>query len=514
MTILLRIADRVLNRPLLVHPDKVPFILSVLQGRIPLGDLGELRAQAEWNIEQLPEEARAAITGPRREASRFVGSAQDVDPATGAVARLPYKRTSAGVAIIPVLGSLVNRGAWLGSNSGETSYEGVKFQIAAAAADPRATSILLDIESPGGEAVGAFEAADAVRAAAAVKPVVAVVNGMAASAAYALASGASRIVTTPTGVNGSIGVVLLHADYSRALDKQGVTPTLIFAGAHKVDGHPFGPLSDGVREDLQREVNQFYDLFVQTVASGRRQMSPAAIRDTEARVFIGAEAVANGLADSVGTFEEVLADLSRGSSGRVATSNRTGANMDNAKGAPAAESTGISKADHDTAVAKAFADGKAAGKTEANAAHATELATQTAAATLEGATAERARILGIETIAVAGHDALVAEMKADGKTSPADAAMRILAAEKVTRGKNLQAIKDVETEGSKVPAVASAQGTQDPPKSAKATTPEQWKAEYAADPKLQAEFTAAEPYAAYMQAETSGKVRRLVNRST
>jgi ClpP class serine protease len=98
-----------------------------------------------------------------------------------------------------------------------TSYEGLKYQLATAARDASVSSILLDMDSPGGEAVGSFEAADAVRAAAGVKEVVAVVSGMAASAAYAIASAATRIVTTSSGISGSIGVVMLHADYSNKL---------------------------------------------------------------------------------------------------------------------------------------------------------------------------------------------------------------------------------------------------------------------------------------------------------
>jgi len=96
---------------------------------------------------------------------------------------------------------------------------------------PRATlpfrSIVLDMDSPGGEAVGAFEAADAVRAAALSKEVVGVVNGMAASAAYAIASAATRIVTTSSGISGSIGVVMLHANYSNKMHQAGIVPTLI-----------------------------------------------------------------------------------------------------------------------------------------------------------------------------------------------------------------------------------------------------------------------------------------------
>lgn len=306
------VASLVLNRPLLLLPGKLATIAAVLDGRIGI-DASELR--------------------PGPDASQFVGSAVDADPVTGARTGLPYRRTSAGVAIIPVLGSLVNRGAWIGASSGLTSYEGLNFALNAAASDPRTRSVLLDMDSPGGEAVGCFEAAAAVRQLAARKPVTAVVNGMAASAAYAIASAATRIVTTSSGISGSIGVVMLHADYSGALAKAGVKPTLIFAGAHKVDGNPYEALPESVRESLQAEIETFYSAFVSCVAAGRRNLSAEAIRGTEARTFIGANAVAAGLADQVGTFETALADLS---AGRV-----TLATPQTVATAPAAAATGI-----------------------------------------------------------------------------------------------------------------------------------------------------------------------------
>src|SRR5690606_28979829 len=147
------------------------------------------------------------------------------------------------------------------------------------------------LHSPGGEAVGAFEMAARVRELRSKKRTVAVVNGMACSAAYALASGASEIVTTETGISGSIGVVLLHADVSRQLDREGITPTLIHAGSHKVDGNPFEPLTAEVRDDLQAEVNGFYDGFLTTVALGRgKRLTADAARATEARTKMGKDA--------------------------------------------------------------------------------------------------------------------------------------------------------------------------------------------------------------------------------
>ncbi|ACI92711.1 peptidase S49 [Afipia carboxidovorans OM5] len=336
MNDLVMIADLVLNRPLLVTPDKAEVILSVLAGRIGVN---------------VPE------------ASRFVGDDTQYDengrPVLGdwgEKKRKPYSVTKEGVGIITITGSLVNRGAWIGAKSGLTSYEGIQHQLKSARDDAAVKSIILDIHSPGGEAVGAFETAAIVREVASKKKVVAVVNGMAASAAYAIPSGATEIVTTETGVSGSIGVVLLHADFSRKLDHDGITPTLIHAGAHKVDGNSLEPLTDAVKSDLQAEVDAFYETFLATVAKGRGgRLSVAAARKTEARTFIGKAAVDAGLADRVGSFESVLAELSRAGARNLVHERKT--SMDTNEQPAADAPKGISKADHDTAVKTARAEG-------------------------------------------------------------------------------------------------------------------------------------------------------------
>lgn len=294
-TSLIHIADRVLDQPLLITPAKARVILSVLSGRI-------------------------GVNSP--EASRFEGTSDGTDD-SGRYRSKPY-RVSNGVGIITITGSLVNRGAWIGSYSGLTSYEGIGHQIKTAAADKAVHSVILDLHSPGGEAVGAFETAALVRDLAAKKRTIAVVNGMAASAAYAIASGATEIVTTETGVSGSIGVVLLHGDFSRKLDREGITPTLIHAGAHKVDGNPFEPLTEEVRADLQAEVNAIYDAFLATVAKGRgNRLTAAAARKTEAKTKIGKQAVEVGLVDRVGSFESVLAELTRAAGRSTVQTGRT-----------------------------------------------------------------------------------------------------------------------------------------------------------------------------------------------
>lgn len=336
MPAFVQIASRLFNQPLLLAPDAAETVASVLLSRMgedPLVDL------AQW---EKPEES----------ASRFVG-----DPVVRDGRYAGYRMAGNGVAILSVMGELVNRGAWMGSSSGLTSYEGLSHQLRAAASDPQVRSILLDMESPGGEAMGAFEMADTVRAIAKEKPVTAVANGYAASAAYAIASAATRIVVPPSGAVGSIGVVMLHLDRSGELAKRGIKPTLIFAGEHKVDGNPFAELSADVRDRFQEGVDRTYADFVRTVAAGRRKMTEAAVRDTKARMFRGSDAVSVGLADAVGTFEEALSDLQRQRTNVTITPVRM--NMsDTTAGADAPKMIGL--AEHESALAAARHEGAAA----------------------------------------------------------------------------------------------------------------------------------------------------------
>jgi hypothetical protein len=131
-----------------------------------------------------------------------------------------------------------------------------------------------------------------------------------------------------------------------------------------------------------------------------------------------------------------------------------------------------------------------------------------AAIRAEGASAERARIIGIEAHAMAGHEGLIAAMKADGTVTPDMAAGRILAAEKAARAGQLQGVQDVEKLTGVVKAAPTASATAQP-SAEKASTPEGWEQEYAASPALQAEFPTKADYVAVKKAEAGGRVRVL-----
>lgn len=393
---LAQIAGRVLNRPLLLHPDKADLILHVLQGRI--------------GIEPLQ-----AITP---DTNRFVGTYRRDNGGVGSM------RVENGVAILPIVGSLVNRGAWIGASSGLVSYEGIAAQLREAEADLDVRAILMDIDSPGGEATGMFATAKLVSAVNKTKPVVAFVNDVAASAAYGIASAASEIIVSPTSMVGSIGVVLTHLDRAGELEDRGVKPTLIHAGAHKVDGHPFGPLSDAVRADLQAEVMKIYDQFVGLVAEGRAgRISADAIRATEARTYLGADAISQGLADRMASLEEVIGALSQPPSG--ASPQRKGGAMTKTpqSEAPASDASANSPADLQAAVEAARTEAHAAGVTAGKAEATARIKAILTAPETDGREAQ-ALVLALETEMTAADAAkvLAASPKANMSASIADRA--------------------------------------------------------------------------------------------
>lgn len=273
-----RLAAELFGRPLMCLPDKVDMIIAGLGKRL-------------MGAELLQAPAHEAFTTQR-------GVASDAG-----------YRVVDGIGVIDVMGVLAHHGGFSADSSYVLGYDTIARRLDAALVDTAVEAIVLNLDSPGGAAAGAFDAADLVRAAARIKPVHAAIGDMAASAAYAIASAASSISITRTGMAGSIGVVMRHVDASAMMKQDGLSVTHIYAGAHKVDGHPFAPLSDAVRADLQAEVDGVYKIFVDTVAANR-DLSVAAVRGTEARMYTGQDAVSMGLADRVETPDQLIARLS------------------------------------------------------------------------------------------------------------------------------------------------------------------------------------------------------------
>ncbi len=153
------------------------------------------------------------------------------------------------------------------------------------------------------------------------KPVVAVVNPFAASAAYHIASQATEVVVVPSGQVGSIGTFVMHVDTSAALEMAGLKVTLISAGKHKVAGNEFEPLDSETEAAIQRDVNTFNDVFVRDVARGRG-VPQARVRGTsfgEGRMVLARQAQRAGLVDRVATVEQVVFVGDSGSPAQAST---------------------------------------------------------------------------------------------------------------------------------------------------------------------------------------------------
>jgi signal peptide peptidase SppA len=186
----------------------------------------------------------------------------------------------------------------------------------AAIGDPETRAVVIDIDSPGGLVDLVPEAAAEVRAMRedGGKPIVAVANTIAASAAYWIASQAHEIVVTPSGEVGSVGVYSVHRDLSEAYAKEGIKHTLISAGERKTDGNPYEGLSEGAQAAYQEDVDEHYAMFVKDVASGRGIDVPD--MDGKAfgggRSFLASRAVNQGLADRVATLGETVRRLASG----------------------------------------------------------------------------------------------------------------------------------------------------------------------------------------------------------
>lgn len=302
----------------------------------------------------------ASVLGPRIGFTvNVLNAAPDESKIQAEPARSPLM-TDTGIMVLPVVGGLAHRGDWIDAECGGLqSYTNLQNHMVAGLDDPEVRAILLDIDSPGGEAGGCFEFGDFVRDARSRKPIYAVANARACSAAYLIGSSASKFFCTPSGEVGSIGVCWLHADFSGALEKAGVVTTWLYAGEHKVDGNPYERLSKAARADIQKSIDESYALFVAQVAANR-PMSPEAIRDTKARTFGAAEAAELDLVDGVLSFQGALdaleADLKQARAPGVTL--KEGESMST----PAPTNTPApTAADNSSALEAARAEGHAAG---------------------------------------------------------------------------------------------------------------------------------------------------------
>lgn len=198
-----------------------------------------------------------------------------------------------GVAVIPVHGILINRFNYCWGFV--TGYDFIRKQMNLAAADPDVTMIVFDHDSPGGEAAGCDELAREI--AALEKPTMALVNSLSASGGFWLAAPCNRIVCTPSGSVGSIGVYILHMNIGKMLAEWGIETDFIKAGKFKTTGNMYEAMSEEDRAYLQSMVDERAAEFYRAVAEFRG-IEESVVKGTEARVMRPTEALSLGLIDA------------------------------------------------------------------------------------------------------------------------------------------------------------------------------------------------------------------------
>lgn len=294
-----RIASRVFEAPLMIDGSKAATILAALGSRLSEGGL-----TVEGGFEPV---AHVAFENGRPSMGKVgdrLGRAYD----RAGVA--PFDLVD-GVAVIAIEGTLVHKGAFVGSSSGETSYQGLQVQVRRAMKADYVKAVVFEIDSFGGEVAGAFETAAMIRELSAVKPTIAILTDFALSAGYLMASAARQIVMPEFGRAGSIGVIRLHVDLSQNLAMQGKKVTILSAGKHKAAGSSLEALPEALANSMRAELETGRQRFAEAVALGRgERFSKQQALDTEAAHFRAEEAVSLGLADAIGdgsqAFEEFV----------------------------------------------------------------------------------------------------------------------------------------------------------------------------------------------------------------
>ena len=285
---------RMTNRPLLASPDLARFYFGYLAQRDGLDNL--------------------MVDGTDLRDLAAVGAYRANDKGTLLVV------PNTGIAVIEIEGSLTHKLGSIQPYSGMTGYDGIQAQIRSALADPDVAGILLDINSGGGEVAGAFDTANMIFNAATQKPVWAIADEAAYSAAYLLGSQAVRMTTTRTGGVGSVGVIAMHIDWSRYMQNQGADVTIIKAGTQKAEMSPFQPLSDAAAAKVQAEVDDAYQLFIDAVARGRDfALTASVVRETQAATMPADQALRLGFVDAIQSSADTYNEFAQ----HLATRGRT-----------------------------------------------------------------------------------------------------------------------------------------------------------------------------------------------
>lgn len=267
------LASRLFGTPLLIDERKLDAIVPVFLRKI----------NGEPDEETNPDDARETLE-------------MSIDP-------------QSGIAVIPVIGSIVRRQTWLDAWSGLTSYSEIAENLESALNDARVKAILFQIDSFGGEAAGCFELCDKIYKARSLKKIWGIADVDALSAGFGILSSCERVYATSRGSVASIGVISVHVERSQQNEMMGVTYTVFRAGERKGDFNPFEKLSTDAAIKLQSSIERTRQTFAETIARNRPGVTVQAALDTEGQWYDPEDAFPIGLIDGISTYEDAFSEL-------------------------------------------------------------------------------------------------------------------------------------------------------------------------------------------------------------
>lgn len=283
-----QIIAKVTSTPWMITPDALRMILEVLDAHMS----GKITT----------DEAKDRVSSARQ------GFALDLE---GMGMDEPMSSRIGSVGVLNLSGPIFPKANLMTNLSGATSLEQFQSEFRSLLADDNVRSILLNIDSPGGLSDLVDETATEIREGREIKPIYAVANTTANSAAYYLGSQATKMYATPSGQVGSIGTFMVHSDDSKQREMMGVKDTVVKSGRFKAVG--MEPLTDDSLGHLQEFVNATNDGFVSAVAQGRN-VTEQYVRENfgEGGVVSPKQALEVGMIDGIATFDQVLGTMNTG----------------------------------------------------------------------------------------------------------------------------------------------------------------------------------------------------------
>lgn len=283
-----------------------------------------LRMVTEWPWAILPATLDAILEVLTLRAEGRTFTDEEIQARIGGARPSGGARTVGAVAVLPLHGVIAPRMNVMTEMSGGTSVQQFTALFRQATESPDVSAVVIDADSPGGSVFAVEELAATIREARGPKPIVAVANTLAASAAYWLATQADEVIASPSAQLGSIGVLAVHVDTSAAEEKAGIKTSYIATAKFKAEAAPGTPLTAEAREMMQQLADGYHRAFVADVARGRG-VSRAAVEAGfgQGRIVAARDAVKAGMADGIGTLDQVIARLAGGRK-RVASAMAAG----------------------------------------------------------------------------------------------------------------------------------------------------------------------------------------------